>query len=160
MSYTTSSAHSHKSIMMPLPLKPASFDLIVVCLMPKKIFLHPSIIMLNDLHTQSFHLPASLPSSSTAHFCGSRTPYMVVFVAHSALSARLSLSVLVHVAPGHVVILRRAAYWVLPVAASAWLRSLLLVDELSLKKRAKSGWRRERKMIWAPLLQILVSMSI
>lgn len=52
----------------------------------------------------------------------------------------------------------RAAYWVLPVAASAWLRSLLLVDELSLKKRAKSGWRRERKTIWAPLFQSFVSM--
>lgn len=30
--------------MMPLPLKPASFGLIVVCLMPKKILLHPSIV--------------------------------------------------------------------------------------------------------------------
>lgn len=103
MSYTTSSARSHKSIMMPLPLKPASFGQIVVCLMPKKILLHPSIVMPNDLHAQSFHPPITLPSSATGHSRGSRTPYMVVFVAHSALSARLSLSVLVHVAPGHIV---------------------------------------------------------
>lgn len=47
-------------------------------------------------------------------------------------------------------------YWVLPVAESAWLRSLLEVDDaLFSKKRAKSGWRRERKMIWAPLNHVV-----
>lgn len=49
-------------------------------------------------------------------------------------------------------ILSRSIYWLLAVAASAWLRRLVAVeDPLLSKKRAKSGWRRERKMIWAPL---------
>ena len=48
-------------------------------------------------------------------------------------------------------------YWVLPVvAASALARRLLEVDVvLFSKKRAKSGWRRERKMIWAPLIDVV-----
>lgn len=52
--------------------------------------------------------------------------------------------------------LSHSIYWLLAVAASAWLRSLLAVeDPLLSKKRAKSGWRRERKMIWAPLIDIV-----
>jgi hypothetical protein len=52
--------------------------------------------------------------------------------------------------------LSRSIYWLLAVAASAWLRSLLAVeDPLLSKKRAKSGWRRERKMIWAPLIDVV-----
>jgi len=53
-------------------------------------------------------------------------------------------------------VLSRSVYWVLAVAASAWPRSLLAVeDPLLSKKRAKSGWRRERKMIWAPLSEVV-----
>ena len=56
-----------------------------------------------------------------------------------------------------LLVVSRSIYWVLPVvAASALARRLLEVDVvLFSKKRAKSGWRRERKMIWAPLFQIV-----
>jgi hypothetical protein len=50
----------------------------------------------------------------------------------------------------------RSIYWVLPVVAlAAWRRFSEVDVVLFSKKRAKSGWRRERKMIWAPLIDVV-----